>query len=45
MLWGNYEACEALIEAGANLDATNTITGGTPLHMAAGSRKSREGRK
>ena len=44
MLWGHYEACVALLEANADLNQTNIITGGTPLHMAAGSPKNPAGR-
>ena len=43
LLWGNFEATEVLVEAGANLDATNKISGGTPLHMAGASDKNPEG--
>merc|ERR1719473_1287308 len=43
LLWGNVECAEVLIEAGGNLDAQNNISGGTPLHMAAGSNKNPEG--
>ena len=38
-LWGNVEACTVLVKNGANLNAQNTMSGGTPLHMAAGSKK------
>ncbi|GKZ01441.1 hypothetical protein MPSEU_001094900 [Mayamaea pseudoterrestris] len=38
-LWGNVEAAEALLTAGANSNAQNRIMGSTPLHMAAQSNK------
>jgi len=33
-LWGHVEAVEILLELGANVHATNQITGATPLHCA-----------
>ena len=44
VLWGNFEACEVLVRNGASLNAQNTMTGATPLHMAACSSKSLAGR-
>ena len=38
-LWGNAEACAALLRHGAELDAQNALSGATPLHMAASSNK------
>ena len=43
-LWGNMEACAVLLAAGAETTATNTLSGATPLHMAAMSAKPYEGR-
>jgi len=34
-LWGHHKCVEVLIKAGAKLDLRNSITGATPLHMAA----------
>ena len=34
-IWGNHECLQILIEAGADLNAQNTLTGATPLHFAA----------
>merc|ERR1719198_857526 len=34
-LWGNFNACTILVSNGANLNAQNTLSGATPLHMAA----------
>lgn len=33
-LWGNTESVQVLIQLGANVNATNNLTGATPLHMA-----------
>ena len=33
-LWGSLDAGRALLEAGAKIDAQNTLSGATPLHMA-----------
>ena len=38
-LWGNAEACAALLRHGADLNAQNALSGATPLHMAASSNK------
>lgn len=38
-LWGHLESVQALIELGANVNAKNTMTGASPLHMVAQSRK------
>merc|ERR1712070_1103829 len=43
-LWGNFMCLDPLIEAGANLNAKNTISGQTPLHMCASGRGSAAGR-
>jgi ankyrin repeat protein len=43
VLWGNVECCKALIEGGADIDKRNTLSGATPLHMAAASTKNPEG--
>ena len=32
-LWGHVEACQALLELGADQNAPNSLTGATPLHM------------
>jgi hypothetical protein len=34
-LWGNHQCVQVLIDAGADLNAQNTLTGATPLHFAA----------
>ena len=34
-VWGTQGCVEVLIQAGAKLDAVNSITGDTPLHLAA----------
>mmetsp|Transcript_39343 Transcript_39343/g.77045 ORF Transcript_39343/g.77045 Transcript_39343/m.77045 type:complete len:531 (+) Transcript_39343:99-1691(+) len=46
-LWGNIEAAEELIKAGADCNVTNNFSGGTPLHCAAteNDRGNKEGRK
>uniref|UniRef100_A0A7S0VMP5 CobW C-terminal domain-containing protein n=1 Tax=Hemiselmis tepida TaxID=464990 RepID=A0A7S0VMP5_9CRYP len=46
-LWGNIEAAEELIKAGAEVNVTNNFSGGTPLHCAAteNDRGNKEGRK
>ncbi|KAI2492480.1 hypothetical protein MHU86_22060 [Fragilaria crotonensis] len=43
-LWGHLKCVEALIDAGANVDAKNNITGATPLHCAIQSSKAPEKR-
>lgn len=44
VLWGNADACRVLIDGGAALDATNSLTGGTPMHVLVASPKAVEGR-
>mmetsp|Transcript_40624 Transcript_40624/g.101618 ORF Transcript_40624/g.101618 Transcript_40624/m.101618 type:complete len:156 (+) Transcript_40624:198-665(+) len=46
-LWGNFEAAEVLLKAGAEVNVRNNFSGGTPLHCAAAEndRGSREGRR
>ena len=34
-LWGTHKCVEVLIQAGANVNATNNFSGATPLHCAA----------
>uniref|UniRef100_A0A6U4TQ13 Uncharacterized protein n=1 Tax=Hemiselmis andersenii TaxID=464988 RepID=A0A6U4TQ13_HEMAN len=34
-LWGNFEAAEVLLKAGADVNIRNNFSGGTPLHCAA----------
>ena len=43
-LWGNAEACKTLLANGAALNPQNTLSGATPLHMAAASSKDLSGR-
>ena len=38
-LWGNVEAVETLLDLGADTNATNHLTAGTPLHMLLQSKK------
>lgn len=38
-LWGHVESVRVLVELGANVTAKNSITGASPLHMVAQSRK------
>jgi ankyrin repeat protein len=40
-LWSHTECCRVLLAHGANVHATNTITGATPLHSCAQSSKTR----
>uniref|UniRef100_A0A7S2HJ57 Uncharacterized protein n=1 Tax=Helicotheca tamesis TaxID=374047 RepID=A0A7S2HJ57_9STRA len=39
VLWGNIECIEVLIEKGANVNAANSLSGDTPLHLAVTSNK------
>jgi hypothetical protein len=43
-LWGNVEASSCLIQNKANVNATNDLTGGSPLHITVSSPKALEGR-
>jgi ankyrin repeat protein len=43
-LWGNHEAATALIGHGADVNRTNSLTGGAPLHITCTSPKALEGR-
>mmetsp|Transcript_13036 Transcript_13036/g.38837 ORF Transcript_13036/g.38837 Transcript_13036/m.38837 type:complete len:322 (+) Transcript_13036:175-1140(+) len=43
-MWGNAEALQVLLEAGANADAQNQLSNASPLHVAAASNRSPEGR-
>ena len=38
-LWGNLQACETLLQNSAKLNVRNSLSGATPLHMAAASSK------
>jgi len=42
-LWGNVDCAQVLIKAGADVNATNRISGGTPLHCASMSKRNDEG--
>ena len=35
-MWGNAEALQVLLEAGANADAQNQLSNATPLHVRGG---------
>lgn len=39
VLWGHVDVVRYLIQAGANVDATNSLTGASPLHVALQSHK------
>jgi len=43
-LWGNLAAADCLIKNNADVNKTNDLTGGTPLHIAVTSPKPLEGR-
>ena len=38
-LWSHVECCRVLLDHGANINATNTVTGATPLHACVQSSK------
>ena len=43
-MWGNANALDALIAAGANVNAQNQLSAASPLHIAASSIKAAPGR-
>ena len=43
-MWGNVEVLRVLLDRGAVVDAVNQLSNATPLHVAAASNRSVEGR-